>query len=307
MSPNPKVASNFSVLRSKMIISPDGAWGTKLPNGSFNGIIGMIARREVDAGVTSLSLTQPRSEVADYLFRFATQKYLCCSIQSVVVSYAPCLLSHTGFKGYLEKGALFVTPPLYIVEGCLTVADWQTLTCPNSDILVQRNLLYIRNDMMGNAETFLTFIAPLHPHMWLCIFFTLVVCTLIYALTAKFGRYLKEDHNFDLSLSAMVVIHGIISQGAPYEPQKMSTRVVFLSIFLVGLIIYSSYSACLTSFLAVKRFNLPFIDAKSMMDKSDYKFLTVAGTFYVDVFKVGCTKGRKKIRVSWIPHFCHHA
>ncbi len=47
--------------------SIDDAWGILQDNGQFNGIVGMLQRKEVDVSVTSLTIYKDRSEVVDHL------------------------------------------------------------------------------------------------------------------------------------------------------------------------------------------------------------------------------------------------
>ena len=48
----------------------DGKWGSKLENGSFNGMVSSLAKGEADLIATSLTLTPVRHEAVDYLVRF---------------------------------------------------------------------------------------------------------------------------------------------------------------------------------------------------------------------------------------------
>ena len=56
--------SNFSTTYTESI---DGAWGSKLDDGTFNGMIGMIERQEVECTVTGFSLKKSRAQVADFI------------------------------------------------------------------------------------------------------------------------------------------------------------------------------------------------------------------------------------------------
>ncbi|XP_059081679.1 glutamate receptor ionotropic, kainate glr-3-like isoform X2 [Tigriopus californicus] len=45
---------------------PDRAWGTKLPDGKWNGMIGQLHRREIDIAPAEFTVTALRSEVVDF-------------------------------------------------------------------------------------------------------------------------------------------------------------------------------------------------------------------------------------------------
>ena len=49
-----------------VIPSIDGAWGSMNPNGSFNGMIGMLERDEIDIALTSFYVTEARAKACDF-------------------------------------------------------------------------------------------------------------------------------------------------------------------------------------------------------------------------------------------------
>ena len=55
--------TNFSY---SMVYSVDGSWGSLNDDGSWNGVVGMMERDEVDVGVTSLFATRQRKNAVDF-------------------------------------------------------------------------------------------------------------------------------------------------------------------------------------------------------------------------------------------------
>ncbi len=49
-----------------VVPSIDGEWGSLLEDGSFNGMVGMVERSEVDVGISSFFLTTDRARVTDF-------------------------------------------------------------------------------------------------------------------------------------------------------------------------------------------------------------------------------------------------
>jgi len=47
--------------------TPEKFWGVELPNGTWNGVIGVVERREVDVCSTGLVATSARMSVVDFL------------------------------------------------------------------------------------------------------------------------------------------------------------------------------------------------------------------------------------------------
>ncbi len=88
--------------------------------------------------------------------------------------------------------------------------------------------MYFREGLFykHNADGFawMTYLSPLEKHTWIVIGITYLVCGVFLWITARFGKVIEEDYDFNLPLSMMIMIHGMTNQGAPYEPKKASTR-----------------------------------------------------------------------------------
>ncbi|XP_035223526.1 glutamate receptor ionotropic, delta-1-like [Stegodyphus dumicola] len=70
----------------KTVIPPDKEWGSRLPNGSWSGIIGMLQRGEADIGISAIFITEQRLGVVDFSTPY--------SIEAVTfASYMPGQLS----------------------------------------------------------------------------------------------------------------------------------------------------------------------------------------------------------------------
>ena len=74
--------------------------------------------------------------------------------------------------------------------------------------------------------------------------------------------------------------------GSTEDPENTATRIAFLTTFVGGLLLYASYSASLTSFLAIVQVAYPFVDLSSLYYQSDYKIGSVGGTAMDNYFKV---------------------
>lgn len=67
----------------------------------------------------------------------------------------------------------------------------------------------------------------------------------------------------------------------------MSTRIVFLSVFVASLVVLTMYSASLTSFMAVKKLKMPFEDIRELYTKSSFEVTTLHESSIVDFLKNG--------------------
>ncbi|XP_063217656.1 probable glutamate receptor [Bacillus rossius redtenbacheri] len=61
---------------SEYVTVPDGAYGQRKPDGSWNGVVGMVMRREVDVGLAPLTMTKSRAEVVDFAIPLLMSNYM---------------------------------------------------------------------------------------------------------------------------------------------------------------------------------------------------------------------------------------
>ncbi len=132
----------------------------------------------------------------------------------------------------------------------------------------------------------MTYISPFTYQMWALVLTTFVMYCAGYYGIASYGKAIGENYVIDAGQSIMIITHGLLLQGAPEEPLKLSLRVAMLSIFITGFLFLAAYSACLTSFLAVKTHNFPFINDETLYYDSDYSIITIEGSANVDHYKV---------------------
>ena len=50
-----------------IVSPPDGKFGVELPNGTWNGILGVLHKREAELGLVSFSMHEPRRRIVDYI------------------------------------------------------------------------------------------------------------------------------------------------------------------------------------------------------------------------------------------------
>ncbi|XP_069181977.1 glutamate receptor ionotropic, delta-1 [Procambarus clarkii] len=56
--------------RYRLVLPCDGNWGNKLPNGSWDGMVGMVIRKEADLGVAPFTITLERAQVIEFTFPY---------------------------------------------------------------------------------------------------------------------------------------------------------------------------------------------------------------------------------------------
>ncbi len=141
----------------------------------------------------------------------------------------------------------------------------------------------------GKTNSWTTYLEPLNIFTWLAIPTTILLCTIAFGFASKYGPGNHQDREFarnNFSCGLLLSVHALLCQGFPYSPNDLSKRIIFLFLFFTGYVTFAAYSACLTSFLAVKVAKLPFHDRLSLLYKSDYKVITLESSFFEDLFKV---------------------
>ena len=136
--------------------------------------------------------------------------------------------------------------------------------------------LYYKDHNSG--VDWLTYLYPFDGFMWLCLILTMTVCGIAHMFAERNGRLAKGDDTFKLYNFLWNAVHGSFCQGSPEEPSTISSSIIFLTMFTTGLVIWSSYSAALTSFLTVKLSSPPFTNLETMVEMTSYNIVTVHGS-----------------------------
>ena len=69
-------------------------------------------------------------------------------------------------------------------------------------------------------------------------------------------------------------------------PGSYSSRLVYVTAYVTGLIMMAAYAATFVSFLTVQRYKLPFVDFKGLLKDGTYHIGMARGTGHVEVFRV---------------------
>ncbi|XP_031786888.1 uncharacterized protein LOC103316275 [Nasonia vitripennis] len=77
----------------------------------------------------------------------------------------------------------------------------------------------------------------------------------------------------------------IINFYVPEFPTASSLKIAFMSLVMPSMVIYISYSAALTSYLAVFNPNLPFTSEQEFASDKSYNLTVLRGSVYHDIFE----------------------
>jgi hypothetical protein len=73
------------VFRSELNLALDNVYGKQTENGSWDGIMGMMARGEVDATSVELTMEPMRSEAVDYIAPLINYRFVCLFVCLYVI------------------------------------------------------------------------------------------------------------------------------------------------------------------------------------------------------------------------------
>ncbi|XP_068083931.1 uncharacterized protein [Anabrus simplex] len=183
-----------------------------------------------------------------------------------------------------------------VVSGEVDVAaDWFTVTEQRmkamdytSVVLSSKLYVYIGHNGLRDLE-WGSFFKPLHRSVWCyVVFFTLTVpmcMTLIYHAGRKWAGAKPEPQCQTVGEALFCVFNALCQKGNDITPTGTSCRVVYLTWYIVTMILMASYSASLISILTNTRFSPPFRYFKEMLDLGTYPLLLPRGSVYPDIFK----------------------
>lgn len=69
----------------------------------------------------------------------------------------------------------------------------------------------------------------------------------------------------------------LFQQGIDYTDTRISSRIAFTSIIIAIVVFFATYSASLTSFLAVYKLNMPFEGIEDLLTNTQFKVTTIGG------------------------------
>ena len=121
------------------------------------------------------------------------------------------------------------------------------------------------------------FFEPFHFYVWFVLFLLVLTIVCCFYASYVFGVEMCFTQNtFTLTNSIITVCGSLISQGSSVDPKSASSRTTLLISFLLSVVIISSFSATLTSQLAVYQLTLPFTRLDEVITSG---------------YKIGCTHG----------------
>ncbi|PSN40509.1 Ionotropic receptor 159 [Blattella germanica] len=194
----------------------EGGFGVRNATGSWNGVTGLLQRKDVDVSFLTLVMSKSRLSTLDYF-----------------------------------------TP-----------------------VIRTRDVIYLKRPE-GEGQMFEQVLKPLSGHLWIGVGLFMILISILLTitwLTSERICYQNTKAKYSL-IDSIFCVFGIFCQaGAEDVPNVWSIRLVIINASVIGYIVYLAYSAMLFSFLAVRKYEMPFHNLKELINDGRYKLGLIANS-----------------------------
>ncbi|XP_069683258.1 probable glutamate receptor [Periplaneta americana] len=180
-----------------------------------------------------------------------------------------------------------------------------------SPIELDRQILVIKlpdtKDLVWDS-----FLKPLNPELYAVV----LLCIVIFSISLSYSKKLLQKVKPRYIVASMVDVnafsfpHALLStfgvfcsQGHDEAPNFLSTRLILLAAYVTAVVIVTSYSACLLSFIMTKVYGLPFNNFEEFLKDGTYQLEILAQSSTLMYFKTSQNMLMKTIYRKMIaPH-----
>ncbi|KAJ9574389.1 hypothetical protein L9F63_012947 [Diploptera punctata] len=218
-----KILEKTLNFRSDYYKPSDYSYGSRLPNGTWNGLMSMLLKDEIEISAADFYWTAARAEVVDFI--------------------APII--------------------------------WMTMHIKKSHSI----------ELEWN-----NFLMPFNWNLWLTLLITVFCAALFLFVTMKMVFQWQNKQipltDFNAAEAILYVCGVVCMQGQKWIPSYISGRIMVLVIYLMGVVLYMSYSASLISSIMTRKYVLPFTDFHTFLKDGSYTLGALKGSAELDFFKV---------------------
>ncbi|PSN42841.1 hypothetical protein C0J52_14395 [Blattella germanica] len=136
-----------------------------------------------------------------------------------------------------------------------------------------------------------TYTKPFNLELWISVFGTVIVLTILLSLIHQFGR---ENGNaekmfprlhYSLYEAFFYVLGAFSMQGGDVTPKASSCRVVYFLSFIIAVVLLAAYGGILISFIAIKHEELPFTNLEGILKFKKFQFGVIQNSTEFSFFK----------------------
>nr|CAD7596951.1 unnamed protein product [Timema genevievae] len=237
---------------TNMVVAKDKTFGRMTKNGSWNGIIGMLLREEVDMALTIMAWMSERAAILDYVTTVGEFRvFIRQPSSNLKWKYLGLPVDRKLWLASLSSIFLIVVLQLMTTSfftrrhNDTTVADQYTLL----------DSLFIALSGFFCGQAYSTGRAKLFKHA---------------STTGCIGARRTALHT--LTSWSTAAEYTTIINTQPMTPSSCSLRVLLLTIYITGWLLMALYSGKITSSLAVRKVILPFNSMEGILADGSYQF-----------------------------------
>ncbi|GFN79380.1 glutamate receptor [Plakobranchus ocellatus] len=254
----------------------DGKYGSKLPDGSWNGMIGELLTKKADLAIASLTITEGRERFVDF-----SKPFMDLGTSIMIKEPDKEKGGVFSFKNPLSDGVwiaiivgfIGVSLVLFFV-GRFSPYEWDT-GAPE---------MYIRGDQMAPGSPNLD--CPSTSRRGQNEFDPSVDDPWQSEMSQEDHEYSTARPAFSLANTVWFSLGALMQQGSDIYPRSISGRIVGSAWWFFTLIIISSYTANLAAFLTIERMEIPIDSADDLVRQSEIRYGIIANGSTEEFFKV---------------------
>ena len=170
-----------------------------------------------------------------------------------------------------------------------TVADFIDSVAVSED----RPTFYLRRGS-GAARrltpaVFESLLKPLHAHVWWLVLVCLLLTSLVLCVTVRLGRGRSETRRTASELTwgacLLLTFMTLVNQGWARTPDSLAARTATVAGWVLGMLVYHTYTANLISYLTVTTVNRPIGSLRQLAEQSGWTFAMEPGYGILNTWK----------------------
>ncbi|XP_037787636.1 probable glutamate receptor [Penaeus monodon] len=139
-------------------------------------------------------------------------------------------------------------------------------------------------------ETWTSFTSELLPTAWAGTMAFVILAPPCLVFCSRLSP--SETEKVSFKDAYILAIGAFAIQGSWLDVRSLSTRIVFITIFLATLVVYAHYTSALVSLLTVASTSVGFSSLQSLLEDGSYQFGFMSGTSLEDEFRVNTCNTR---------------
>ncbi|CAG2055700.1 unnamed protein product, partial [Timema podura] len=265
------------------IVAPkNGKFGSRLPDGTWDGMVGDLAMGETDMIIAPLTMTSEREEVIDFVAPYFDQSGISIGEKIFwfgVISTSNWDISVGEFLTIVNScGA----KPFVSLIGKISLFKFLTV-------------LYVSVIRKPVRKTSLfKFMTVLRLEVWLSIVGALTVTGIMIWLLDKYSPYSAQNNKamypypcreFTLKESFWFALTSFTPQGGGEAPKALSGRTLVAAYWLFVVLMLATFTANLAAFLTVERMKSPVASLEQLARQSRINYTVVKDSDTHEYFK----------------------